>query len=129
LERLGLEDRVSLAGAVDAVRLEGLYHRADLFVLATRFEGYGMAAAEALAHGLAVVSTRTGALSEIVPEAAGVLVPPGDRRALSESLARLMDDPQLRLRLSGGARLARKRLPSWEDACRRMARSLSQALR
>ena len=60
----GLEDRVSLAGDLDAAALAALYDRADLFVLPTLYEGYGMAVAEALARGLPVVSTATGAIPE-----------------------------------------------------------------
>lgn len=62
----GLEDRVSLAGDLDAATLATHYDRADLFVLPTLYEGYGMAVAEALARGLPVVSTATGAIEELV---------------------------------------------------------------
>jgi glycosyltransferase involved in cell wall biosynthesis len=62
----GLEDRVSLAGDMDAAALAMHYDRADLFVLATLYEGYGMAVAEALARGLPVVSTATGAIEDLV---------------------------------------------------------------
>lgn len=129
IPRLGLEARVSLAGEVNSERLAGLYDRADLFVLATRFEGYGMALAEALARGLPVVSTRTGAVPETVPEDAGLLVPPNDPVSLAAALSRVMEDPELRGRLALGARAARKRLPSWAQACRRMDAALRAAAR
>ena len=66
----GLEDRVSLAGDMDAATLATHYDRADLFVLPTLYEGYGMAVAEALARGLPVVSTATGAIADLVLGAA-----------------------------------------------------------
>ena len=118
---LDLEGRVTLSGEVTDAALAGFYDRADLFVLATRFEGYGMALAEALARGLPVVSTRTGAVTETVPDGAGFLVPPNDPDALATALADVMDDPGLRQRLSEGARAARRHLPSWDAAARRMA--------
>ena len=71
-------DRVSLAGDLDAPRLSDCYDRADVFVLATLQETYGMAVAEALAHGLPVVSTTTGAIPALVGDDAGSLVPPGE---------------------------------------------------
>jgi glycosyltransferase involved in cell wall biosynthesis len=79
---LGLEDRVQLAGELDADSIADCYNTADVFVLATLQETYGMAVAEALAHGLPVVSTTTGAIPSLVGTEAGILVPPGDADAL-----------------------------------------------
>src|SRR5690606_34035865 len=97
---------------------------ADVFVLPSFFEGYGMALAEALAYGLPIVSTTGGAIPETVPAAEGVLVPPGDDRALARALARLIDDPRERARLAAGAAAARAALPTWQDACAKFAAAL-----
>jgi glycosyltransferase involved in cell wall biosynthesis len=126
LGRLGLGERVELAGEVGAERLARLYGSADLFVLATRFEGYGMALAEALARGLPVLSTRAGAVPETVPAGAGVLVAPEDVDALAGSLRRLLDEPALLRRLADGARSARARLPTWSVAGVRMDAALKR---
>jgi glycosyltransferase involved in cell wall biosynthesis len=124
LDQLRLEGRVELAGEVSPQRLADLYESSDLFVLATRFEGFGMALTEALARGLPVVSTRAGAVPGTVPEGAGLLVPPEDPGALAAALVRVMDGPDLLRRLSAGARTARAHLPTWEAACARMDRVL-----
>jgi glycosyltransferase involved in cell wall biosynthesis len=121
-----LEARVSLIGDVDATTLAACYDRADLFVLATRHETYGMAVAEALSRGLPVVSTATGAIPVLVGEDAGLIVPVGDAAALAGALARVISDPQLRARLTEGARRARHRLPTWDSAAAAMAAALER---
>ncbi|MGE5154511.1 MAG: glycosyltransferase family 4 protein [Bdellovibrio bacteriovorus] len=118
---LGLEGRVVFAGALDEAGLARAYTGADLFVLPTRFEGYGMVVAEALARGLPVVATRTGAIPDLVPPEAGILVSPGEPAALGEALGRALVDGGLRRRLAAGARAAGPRLPTWEDAARDFA--------
>ncbi|HEV8346467.1 MAG TPA: glycosyltransferase family 4 protein [Vicinamibacterales bacterium] len=120
----GLQDHVTLTGELDDASLAAAYDDADLFVLATRHETYGMAVAEALAHGLPVVSTTTGAIPDLVGDHAGLLVPPGDEAALAAALARVMSDSHLRDRFAEGARRTRDRLPTWDDAAERMAAAL-----
>jgi glycosyltransferase involved in cell wall biosynthesis len=124
IERLRLGARVSLLGELDGAALARCYERADLFVLPSYFEGYGMALAEALAHGLPIVSTTGGAIPETVPAAASVLVPPGDDRALARALAQLLDDPGERARLAAAAVAARAALPTWQEACAKFAVAL-----
>jgi len=114
LVRKRLGGRVCIAGAVSEKDLVELYCDADVFVLASRFEGYGMAYAEAVAHGLPVVGTKTGAIPETVPEGAGILVPPDDVAALAVALRSMIADAGLRARCSAAARAAP--LPTWEAA-------------
>jgi glycosyltransferase involved in cell wall biosynthesis len=118
---LRLDDRVSLKGELDQRTLEEHYQRSDLFVLATLRETYGMAVAEALARGLPVVSTLTGAIPELVGRDAGMLVAPGDVDGLAVALTRFMEDPDLRARLSAGARRVRQLLPPWDETIAKMA--------
>jgi glycosyltransferase involved in cell wall biosynthesis len=113
---LGLSDRVRLVGAVNADELARLYAEADVFVLASRFEGYGMAYAEAIAHGVPVVGTTGGAIAEVVPAEAGILVPPDDVGAFSAALRSVIGDAERRAQLAVGARAAAGRLPTWEQA-------------
>jgi glycosyltransferase involved in cell wall biosynthesis len=121
----GLEDRVSLAGDMDAAALAVEYDRADLFVLPTLYEGYGMAVAEALARGLPVVSTATGAIEDLVRDG-GIVVPPGDLAAFTAALSGVIGDARLRARLAEGARRVRERLPTWDTAAASMAQALER---
>jgi glycosyltransferase involved in cell wall biosynthesis len=126
LKSLGLPNRVTLAGELAADGVARSYDRSDVFVTATLRETYGMAIAEALARGLPVVGTDTGAIAQLVGERAGIVVPPGDVNALSAVLARVIENPALRARLAAGARGVRERLPTWEQAIGRMEAALSQ---
>lgn len=121
---LALDDRVSLVGDLDEVALEHCYNVADLFVLTSWRETWGMAVAEALAHGLPVVSTATGAIPALVGGDAGLLTDPGDVAGLAEALDRAMGDETLRAWMAAGARRVRLRLPTWDHAAARMAAAL-----
>jgi glycosyltransferase involved in cell wall biosynthesis len=114
--RLG--ERVAVLGAVAPERILELYLTSDAFVLASRFEGYGMALAEAIAHGLPVVSTTAGAIPDTIPVGAGLLVPPNDVAAFAQALQRLIGDHAERQRLAINARAAAAQLPTWQDSAR-----------
>ena len=119
--RLRLENRVSFVGDLDRRALAAFYDSADVAVFATHQETYGMAVAEAVARGLPVVATMTGAIPDLVGDDAGLLVPVGDTGAFTAALERVLGDPNLRARLAEGARRRRDRLPTWDDAARRMS--------
>jgi glycosyltransferase involved in cell wall biosynthesis len=127
IRRSKLTDRVALVGAVSKERLAKLYAEADLFVLPSRFEGYGMAYTEAIAYGVPVIGTTAGAIPEAVPTGAGMLVAPDDPGALTAVLARLFDDPAERKRLVAGARAAAGTLPTWNESGRMFAQALDAA--
>jgi glycosyltransferase involved in cell wall biosynthesis len=124
LRHHGVTDRVSLIGEWPHPALRELYLAADLFVLPTLRESYCVAVAEALAHGLPVISSRTGAIPQLVGTAAGLLTEPGDGEALRAALLRALEDEALRSSLRAGALAARARLTPWPEACKRMARVL-----
>lgn len=127
VRQLALEDRVTLVGELDAEALVACYDAADVFVLATRRETFGMAVAEALARALPVVSTTTGAIPDLVGDGAGLLAPPGDAAALTAALSRIIGDAELRVRLAAGARKVRDRLQNWELAAARMDAALQRS--
>ena len=120
---LGLADRITLAGTVAATQLASLYASADVFVLPSRFEGYGMAYAEAIAHGVPVIGTKAGAIPDTVPGDAGVLVPPDDVETIAATLQRLIENPGERARLAAGARATA--FPSWSGQAALFARALA----
>lgn len=112
----GLERHVRLLGERPPEQLGPAYDNADLFVLPSYHEGYGMAFAEALAHGLPIVATTGGAIPGTVPESAGILVPPGDVSALAAALHQAMTDRASLTRLGEGASRAGMALPDWPQA-------------
>ena len=120
--RLGA--KIEVLGVISAERLASLYADADLFVLASRFEGYGMAYAEALARGLPVVGTTAGAIPDTVPPDAGMLVEPNDVKALTRALRILIENPKERLWLASGARAAGEALPEWEAQAKLFAEAI-----
>jgi glycosyltransferase involved in cell wall biosynthesis len=127
ITRCKLSDRIAVLGAVSPERLAELYAGADLFTLASRFEGYGMAFSEALAHGLPVIGTTAGAIPQTVAPGAGILVAPDDAAALAVALRRAIENPAERRRMAAAARAASQALPSWQDSAKVFARALVAA--
>jgi glycosyltransferase involved in cell wall biosynthesis len=112
----GLEGRATLLGECPPARVSAAYADADVFVLPSYYEGYGMVFGEAMAYGLPIVATTGGAIPGTVPAAAGILVPPGDRAALAVALAKLIDHEELRENFAHGAAEAAAVLPDWRQA-------------
>jgi glycosyltransferase involved in cell wall biosynthesis len=99
--RLGLGDRVILAGSLSDEEVRNAYRDASLFCLPSVQEGFGIVFLEAMAAGLPVVASRSAAVPEVVPDGkAGILVPPGDVRALAKALIDLLTDPERRREMS-----------------------------
>ncbi len=126
VEANGLGDRITLAGEAQPGSLGEAYAAADLFVLASYHEGYGMVFAEAMAHGLPILATTGGAIPDTVPASAGMLVPPGDRDALTTALGWLIRDGGQRRRLGAGARDAAAELPDWDQTARAFGAALDR---
>ena len=112
---LGIAQRIRLLGALPDAALEAEYARADLFALATRYEGYGMAAAEAMARGLPLAITAGGAIAEIVPQDAAVVAAVDDHNALSRAMRRPIFDTALRADMAEASWRAGQALPRWPD--------------
>lgn len=111
-----LRDRVPGAlGFVPHHELSALYARAAVVACPSRREGFGVACADAMAHGRPVVASAVGGLLDLVIDGeTGLLVPPGDVERLRAALQHLLDDAESRGRMGGAARARARELLSWE---------------
>lgn len=129
IDAVGLADRVRFTGVLTGPALEAAYADADLMVLPSRTESYGMAVAEALAHGIPVLAAAVGGLPEaIAVPAAAVLVPPDDAWALRVVLQQWWADPALRSARAAAALEARAAGRSWRTTTSIVAATLDAAL-
>ncbi|HET6530806.1 MAG TPA: glycosyltransferase family 4 protein [Actinoplanes sp.] len=122
--------RVRFAGPKTGADLDAAYAAADLLVLPSRAETYGMVVTEALARGIPVIGTRVGGVPEALGAAPdgtvpGTLVPPGDPAALAAALERWLTDAGLRQRWRAAARARRATLPGWDQTVRRLREVLA----
>lgn len=126
-EELGVSARVTFLGAVTDAALEAEYAAADLFALATWFEGFGMAAAEAQMRGLPLILCTGGAIADLVGPGAAILAAPGDSDSLSRGMRRPILDAELRAQMAEASWQAGQSLPRWEDRAARFAAELEAA--
>jgi glycosyltransferase involved in cell wall biosynthesis len=119
----GLRDRVRFAGPRTGSALDRAYAGADLLVLASRAETYGMVVTEAFARGLPVVASDVGGVREALC-GAGVLVPPDDPGELAAALRRWLTDAGHRAEQRAAARSRRTTLAGWDRTVARMAEAL-----
>ena len=125
-----LRERVPNAlGAVPHAEVERLLERASVLVAPCEREGFGLAAAEAMAFGRPVVAAAGGALLDLVTDGeTGLLVPPRDAPALRAAVERLLADPELRERLGRAGREAARERFGWEGVIERMLEVYRRAL-
>lgn len=112
---IGLWDRITMMGGVSEDHLNDLYKEADIFVLPSRFESYGMAYAEAIAYGLPVIGTTACGLPKKFLEGS-ILITPNDIKALTDALRCLIINNVERERLAAASRKAAKLLPTWRQS-------------
>lgn len=131
IERCGLGDRLRLTGPRHSAELDASYATADLLVLTSYAETYGMAVTEALARGIPVLATAVGGVPEALGHAPdgsvpGLLVAPDDPEALTGALRRWLGEPDTRRRLTAAARERRAALAGWETTTEHLAGALEQ---
>ena len=112
-DELGITARVTFAGEVADAAMQTMWQRADVFALATHFEGYGMAVAEALKRGVPVAVTAGGAAGALITSETGIVCPVGDHDQYSKALRRLIFDRDLRHDMSDAAYGFGRTLPGW----------------
>jgi glycosyltransferase involved in cell wall biosynthesis len=125
-EEGGIAARVAFAGELTDAALEALWREADVFALATHWEGYGMAIAEALKRGLPVAVSGGGAAASLVPPEAGAVCQPGDHVNLSKALRRLIFDTTLRHNVAEAAWQVGQTFPGWPTQVGRFAQALTE---
>ena len=127
LREQGLEESVKLIPWTDNV--PALMRAADVFVMSSNYEGYGMTVVEASASGLPVVMTNVGAAGEfILNDVNGLIVPVSDAAALARAVIRILTEPDLAARLAQGGLEQAAKLPSFEDYCDRLVASWQATL-
>lgn len=129
ISRHGLDGRIHLAGPRNGPELNASYAAADLLLLTSHAETYGMAVTEALARGVPVLATAVGGVPEALGRAPdgglpGALVPPDDPAALAAALRRWLTDSGERHRAKSAARRRRTALAGWETTARALAKAL-----
>jgi len=109
IDELGLRDHVDLVG--EAQDVVGLLSAADLFLLPSLQESFGLSALEAMACGVPVVASNVGGLPEVIADGVnGFLHPPDAVKDMAESAVRLLSDPELHARMAAeGVRVAREK--------------------
>ncbi|MGW1957248.1 glycosyltransferase family 4 protein [Streptomyces sp. NPDC001920] len=127
----GLQDRLLLAGPQAGAELDASYHTADLMVLTSYAETYGMAVTEALARGIPVLATDVGGVPEAVGRAPdggvpGILVPPENPAAIAAELRGWFGEADVRRRLKAAARGRRAALDGWATTARSLAAVLGR---
>lgn len=131
ISRSPLRERIVLGGPRWGSALERLWSGADLLVLPSRVESFGMVVLEALARGLPVLASDTGGVPESLGRLSsgarpGLLVPPGDGAALAAALGHWLTDANLRTELQQRAAQRRAALPAWQDTAAAVAAVLAE---
>jgi glycosyltransferase involved in cell wall biosynthesis len=124
-DELRIASQVRFTGEITGAELEALWRTTDLFALATWFEGYGMAVAEALRRGLPVAVTSGGAAARLVDPEAGVVCAPGDQMQLTKALRRLIFSASLRQDMGQVAWQTGQKLPGWDAQAQAFAQAIT----
>ncbi len=122
---LGIAERVTILGEMSGEPLAALWNHADIFALATHYEGYGMVIAEALKRGLPVAVCNGGAAGALVDATCGIVAPVGDADQLSKAMRRVIFDTRLRQSMADAAFKAGCALPSWATQAARCLSALT----
>ncbi|MCC0015026.1 MAG: glycosyltransferase family 4 protein [Rhodobiaceae bacterium] len=135
---LGLQERIEVPGWLDGKAIDALLSSADILALPSQTENLPMSVIEAMANGLAIVTTPVGAIPDIIEDGVtGLFVEPGNAGQLSDALAHMIHDPALRRKLGQNARAyqqahldaanyAKRMVDIWRDCAKPRARRVQE---
>ncbi|HQG31604.1 MAG TPA: glycosyltransferase, partial [Deltaproteobacteria bacterium] len=118
---------VTFTGRIADEEFATYYGKTTMAVVPSIYEGFGLPAGEAMACRVPVISTTGGALPEVVGDA-GILVPPGDAKALEEAIIDLLDDPAKRERLANAGYERVKKLFTWDNTAKQVTQVYREAI-
>jgi glycosyltransferase involved in cell wall biosynthesis len=125
IEALDLGGAIRFHGRVSGEALRSFYSNADVFVMPSLYEGYGIVYAEAMRAGLPIIATQGGPASEIAREGENALfVPPADARSLATAIRSLAYDPGMRSRFARRSLELAQALPTWQGTCEQVHSSI-----
>lgn len=126
VEHHGLQGRITITGELTGQALEDQWHRADLSVLISKSEAFGLVVAESLAHGIPVlVRQGTGAVEALGKSGAGSALNLGSKEALTHALRSWLTDPDLQKDWRQAALKARQQLPGWDTTAATVLKALT----
>ncbi len=118
-KELSIKDQITFTGQKKQVELPEYYNLADIVILPSHYESFGLVALEAMACGQALIASRVGGLVHLVEEGqTGILSPAGDAQSLSDNIIDLLNDEKKRTRLGKNAQSFAKKY-SWEKNANR----------
>ena len=121
VKELGMSDFTSFPGRLGDVDLPIYYAAADVCVVPSHYEPFGLVAIEAMASGTPVVASDVGGLQfTVVPEETGLLAPPKDDAAFAVAIDRILSDTAFRNRLGSSARQRVEDMFSWEGVAKQL---------
>jgi len=127
VRKLNLDGMVHFTGRLTREELAQHYSAAQIAVVPSLYEGFGLPAAEAMACGTPVIATTGGALPEVVGDA-GILVPPGSVDALAAAIKQLLNDKQAQQRMSEAGKKRVREKFNWEQAARKTLKVYQEVL-
>lgn len=124
IDATGMNDRITLHGAVSDDEIELAYQDAHLFVLPSLYEGYGMAYAEAIVRGLPIIGTNAGAIPDTVPKSCGLLVDPMNSKQLKSAIETMLSGNDTLIKFRAGCLNAAASFPTWKTSAVKFANIL-----
>lgn len=119
INELNLRDNIEFVHGIASEEINRLYARANVAIVPSEYEGFGLPAAEAMASGIPLISSDGGALPEVVGDA-GIVVPVGDSNAIADAVTMLLNDPEKREQLSQAGRERMLTQFDWQVVARRL---------